>query len=329
MAGIRKQLAVIGLAALGLLLSAGPASATTIFTHTFIESFDAAGSQSSTGSTGPFSAVDHLAIDQSNGAVYVLDTNYGVLSRFDCRRQPVPVQRPRPGRQLDPCRKPLRDGGRRRRQLGDGHARDRSTPSAKASRPTPSLPTEPSSAATSPFSPPNGGTCAGAVGPQGDFWWGSYGGGVYGYNSAGFPLPGDNNLAPGSYVCPIAINSADPPSPTSGYFYVANYGGGGTQVFDSNRNSQVPVRHRQRLGHGRRPRHRQHLRQQLRPRDRVGAQHDRNARPPGQQLRRPRSRTRLPRHEWLRSRNRHQPHHPPRLRRRLQQGRSSSGPAKR
>src|SRR5829696_1400957 len=230
---IRRHLAVIGLAALALLLSAAPASATTIFTHTFVKSFDAAGSQSSSGSTGPFSSVDHLALDQSTGAVYVLDTGYGVLSKFDSEGNPSPFSALGPGVNSIP--------------IGNlygfaGVAVDNSGTSTQGQiyafgEGQPAYVFAPDGTELGgnfPLQSP-GGTCAGAVGPQGDFWWGSYGSGVYGYNSAGFPLPGDNNLVPGSYVCPIAINSADPPSPTSGYFYVANTGGGATQVFDSNR----------------------------------------------------------------------------------------------
>ncbi len=234
MLSIPKRLAVIGLAALGLLLSAGPASATTIFTHTFMKSFDATGSQSSTGSTGPFSSVDHLAIDHSNGTVYVLDTGYGVLSKFDSEGNPSPFSALGPGVNSIPIPNLYgfagvvvdNSGTSTQGQIyafGEGQPAHVFAPDG----------TELSG--NFPLQSPNGGTCAGAVGPQGDFWWASYGGGVYGYNSAGFPLPGDNNLAPGSYLCPLAINSADPPSPTSGYFYASNYGGGETRVFDSNR----------------------------------------------------------------------------------------------
>src|SRR3954463_14119726 len=88
MAGLRRRVAVLGLAILGLALMAVPASATTVFTHTFVKSFEAGASNSSTGSTSPFGNVDHVAIDQSNGAVYVLDNGLGVITKFDSEGNP-------------------------------------------------------------------------------------------------------------------------------------------------------------------------------------------------------------------------------------------------
>ena len=70
---LSSRLATIGLACLGLALAAAPAGATTIYVHPYVKSFDATGSKSSVDETGPFYNVDHIAIDQSTGNVYVLD----------------------------------------------------------------------------------------------------------------------------------------------------------------------------------------------------------------------------------------------------------------
>src|SRR5215216_2731769 len=97
MSSMRRHLAALGLMLLGLALSAAPAAATTIFTHPFEKSFEAGASQSSSGSTSPFGNVDHIAIDQSNGAVYVLDNGLGVVTRFDADGDPFPFSGLGPG----------------------------------------------------------------------------------------------------------------------------------------------------------------------------------------------------------------------------------------
>ena len=70
-----------------------------------------------------------------------------------------------------------------------------------------------------PLQPP-GGTCAGAVGPQGDFWWASYRRRGLRLQLRRLPAARRQQPRPRQLLCPLAINSAAPPSPTSGYFYV-------------------------------------------------------------------------------------------------------------
>jgi hypothetical protein len=232
MSAARRVLAAIGLAVVGLVLAAAPAGATTIYTHPFIKSFDATGSQSSSGSTAPFGNVDHVALDQSTGAVYVLDTGLGVVTKFDADGNPWAFSALAPGVNSVPV-------------AGLGGAADIAVDNSGTStqgqiyafgegQPAHVFsPTGTELGGNFPLQPP-GGTCGAAVDPLGNFWWGWYGGGVVGYNSAGFPLGGESTLVPGAPVCNLAINSAQPPSPTSGYFYIAGYAGFELQVYDSN-----------------------------------------------------------------------------------------------
>jgi hypothetical protein len=230
MSSIRRHLAAMGLAVLGLVLTAAPASATTIFTHAFVKSFEGTGSQSSTESTAPFGNVDHIAVDQSNGTVYVLDTGRGVITKFDADGNPSAFSALGAGINSIPVPNLFgnadiavdNSGTTSQGQIyafGEGQPAYAFTPDGTEL------------AGNFPLQPP-GGTCGGAVDPQGNFWWDWAGSGIVGYNSAGFPLGGEA-VAPGSYSCAFAINSADPPSATSGYFYVPNYYGTYTQVFDS------------------------------------------------------------------------------------------------
>src|SRR6185503_12492927 len=81
-------LAAIGLACLGLALAAAPAGATTIYVHPYVKSFDATGSKSTTEETSPIYNVDHIAIDQSTGNIYVLDLARNVVYKFDSQGNP-------------------------------------------------------------------------------------------------------------------------------------------------------------------------------------------------------------------------------------------------
>lgn len=226
-------LAAVGLALFGLVVTAGPVGATTIYTHPFIKSFDGTGSESSEGSTGPFSPyeVNHIAIDQSNGNVYVLDMGHHVLSKFDSNGNPSAFSALGAG--INSITVPNLGGAAdiavdnsETTTQGQIYAFGEGQPAHAYS------PTGTELGGNFPLTAP-GDMCGAAVDPQGNFWWGGWGVGVVGYNSAGFPLGSEHTLEPGAPVCNLAINSAQPPSPTSGYFYIAGYGGGQMRVYDS------------------------------------------------------------------------------------------------
>ena len=87
---LHAGLVVIGLMTIGLLLAAGQAGATTVYTHNFLGSFDGAGSKGPGNvSTGPLNQVGPLAINQSTGNVFVWDTGIATLDKFDASGNPA------------------------------------------------------------------------------------------------------------------------------------------------------------------------------------------------------------------------------------------------
>jgi hypothetical protein len=226
-----RGLAAIGLALIGLALAATPAGATTIYTHPFISSFDGAGSQGSGGPTGPLSTyeVDHIAIDSSSEAVYVIDTGRSIIDKFGPTGNPVAFSALGAG--INSITVPEMNGAANLAVDNSGTGSQGQIYAFGEGHPAHAYsPTGTQLGGNFPLAPP-GDTCGGATDPQGNFWWGWNGGGAVGYNSAGFPL--NKTLSGVPSLCHFAINSAQPPSPTSGYFYIAGYGGGQMHVYDA------------------------------------------------------------------------------------------------
>jgi hypothetical protein len=214
--------AALGALLLALALGASQAGATTIYVHKFLSSFDGTGSKSVSGATGPLGFFPgRIAIDEATESVYVIDPDHGVISKFDKDGKPSAFSALGAGINSIPIENLSGEsdiavdnsGGATQGQIyafGEGQPLHAFLPSGVELK------------GNFPVTAP-GDTCGAAVDPEGNFWWGVYGGGAVGYNSAGFPL--NKTVAESIYECHIAINSAQPPSPTSGWFYFPNNGG--------------------------------------------------------------------------------------------------------
>jgi hypothetical protein len=229
MTSAKLRLAVIGLACLGMALAAAPAGATTIFVHPFVKSFDATGSKSAEGETGPFSNVDHIAIDQVTGNVYVLDLTLGTLDKFDSQGNPVAFSALGAG--VNSIRVEGLGAEASVAVNNSGGGSQGVIYVAGGNQPAHAFaPSGTELAGNFPLTP-TGETCGAATDPEGNFWWATYGIGAIGYSSAGFPL--GKTVDPEAGICNITINQAKPPSPTSGWFYIAGYGGGTMYAFNA------------------------------------------------------------------------------------------------
>jgi hypothetical protein len=238
MGGMRRRLlAPIGLALLALAMTAGTATATTIYTHPFLTSFGAGASKSAEESTTPFGFLDHIAIDESNGDLYVMDTGHGVITRFDAAGNPLPFSALGPGvnsiriQNLYGFADIAVDNSGTTTQgqiyvFGEGQPIHAFSPNGTEL------------GGNFPLPAPGGSTCGAAVDPEGNLWLGQTGVGAIGYNSAGFPL--NKVVAPGSGLCHFAINqgrdTALPALPTLGYFYIAPLYGGMMRAYDAEGN---------------------------------------------------------------------------------------------
>ena len=222
-------LAAIVVACLGAALIAAPAEATTIYVHPYVKSFDATGSLSSEGETGPFFNVDHIALDQSTGNVYVLDLARGTLDKFDSQGNPSAFSALGPGVNsihieglgAEASIAVNNSGGGGQGVIyvaGGGQPAHAFSPDGTAL------------GGNFPLSPPSE-ACGGATDPEGNFWWASNGTGVIGFSAAGFPL--GKTVDPGDTMCNFTINQAKSPSPTSGWFYISIYGGGLMHAFNA------------------------------------------------------------------------------------------------
>jgi hypothetical protein len=224
-------LAALGAMLAALALGGSQAGATTIFVHKYLGSFDGTGSKSVNGETGPLPFFPgRIAIDEETGSVYVIDPEHGVISKFDADGNPSAFSALGAGINSIPIENLYGEadiavdnsGGPTQGQIyafGDGQPGHAFAPSGTEL------------GGNFPLTPTGEG-CGAAVDPEGNFWWGTYGIGAVGYNSAGFPL--NTTVAEGMGMCHFAINSAQPPSPTSGWFYIANYGGGEMRAYAPN-----------------------------------------------------------------------------------------------
>jgi hypothetical protein len=208
------------------------ASARTVYTHPYLESFDGAGSVGAEGPTGPFESIERLAIDQSSHSLYVLDHGNGsVLDKFDTNGIPQPFTGLAPGVTSAPfdCAGGESDlavdnsgsatAGRIYGNTGCGSVRA----------------FEPSGVQLGGNYPLNvGGACGVAVDPAGGVWVADFQAGLRDFTADGTSL-GDS-FAPVS--CHSVIDASQPPDPLSGYFYVGRYGDGGpnVDVYDASRN---------------------------------------------------------------------------------------------
>jgi hypothetical protein len=229
----RRGLALAAAAALSaasMLLLSTTASATLVHTHSFISSFDGTGSKTSTEVTGPFGTTDHIAINQVDSTVYVSDQNYGgVVDKFFANGTPQQFSGLAAGVTA------VNAGG-----IGGDNdlALDNSGTSSQgqfyAFQEGQKLHAFSSSGVElgAPNFPiePLGDMCGGAVDPSGNFWWSVFGGGLTGFSSGGSPL--NKNIPVTFGNCHVAIDQSQPPSPTSGYFYIQDWGSGTTTVYN-------------------------------------------------------------------------------------------------
>jgi hypothetical protein len=230
---MRRQFFITVGLAVGCLLSYGAsASATLVHTHNFVSSFDGTGSKSEAETTGPFSEPQFIGIDQKSQAVYVSDTGYGgMVDKFTSNGTPSAFAGLGSGVNSvhagavggDAALSVDNSGGASQGQIwvfSEAAAAHALTPSGVEIG-GPNFP-------IAPF----GDMCGGAVDPQGNFWWSQFSGGLYGFSSGGESL-GKTVATPGFGNCEMAIDSSQPPSETSGYFYVADYYGTGVYAYDS------------------------------------------------------------------------------------------------
>ncbi len=218
-------------AAATLIFSEG-ASATLVHTHNFLSSFNGTGSKSEAEPTGPFSETQYVAIDQKTEDVYVSDGGYeGVVDKFTASGIPSAfsglapgVNSVHPGNLGGDAGVAIdNSGGASQGQIWvfqEGQRLHAFSPEGIEIG-GPNFPIE-----------PFGDMCGGATDPQGNFWWSQYGGGLYGFS------PGGESLAktvstPGIGNCELAIDTSQPPSETSGYYYVTDWGGSGVYAYDA------------------------------------------------------------------------------------------------
>jgi hypothetical protein len=214
-----------------LLLSA-TASATLVHTHNFLSSFDGTGSSNGTEATGPFGDPQYVAIDQKTGNVYVTDSGYGgTVDKFDPNGGALAFSGLGAGVNSahagtiggDAAVAVDNSTGASQGQIWvfqEGQQLHALNPSGIEIG-GPNFPIE-----------PFGDMCGGATDPQGNFWWSQYGGGAFGFSPGGESLAKSVPVTFGN--CEMTIDTSQPPSETSGYFYITDWGGSGVYAFDKN-----------------------------------------------------------------------------------------------